>query len=305
MAFFDTTGSGMLTTRLTTDMGLIQEGITGKLSLCLTSAATFGSAFIIGYVIYWKLALILSSTIVAMTVCSTVCGTVAVTATKRSLDSATQGATVAEEAITSIRHVTAFGIQNQLAERYRPHLLSAKVQGQKGRSAVAAVVAVLNSVPYMSYALSFWMGSRYLVDGVMGVSDITTITLAIVIGAWSVGRVAPNAQGLISCVASAKGILDAIARRSPQDPFATEGIDASFIDGGSVEFANVSLVYPSRRDVSVLKDLSFIAPAGKTTAVVGVSGSGKSSIMDLLMRFYEPTAGAICKCFSRVLSEEV
>lgn len=296
MAFFDVTGAGEITSRLTSDMNLVQEGITGKFSLCLTSAATFGSAFVIAFIVYWKLAIILSSTIVAMTVASTIGGAYAVKYTKLSLSSSSKGATVAEEAIGSIRHVTASGIQEQLTGRYLPHLLSAKNDGMKARSSVAIVVAVLNSVPYMSYALSFWMGSRFLVSGSMNVSEVVTMTLAIVIGAWSVGRVAPNAQAFISCVASASGILQSISRKSPQDPFDMNGIDVDRING-DVTFTNVGLVYPSRPDATVLTDLTFTIPPHKTTAIVGASGSGKSSIMELLMRFYEPTSGLICRYF--------
>ncbi|GAM40302.1 leptomycin efflux transporter [Talaromyces pinophilus] len=292
IAFFDTTGAGSITSRLTTDMNMIQEGLTGKLSLCLSSAATFGSAFVIAFVVYWKLGLILSSTIVAMTISSTIGGAYAVKYTKLSLSSSTKGATIAEEAISSIRHVTASGIQKQLSDRYVPSILSARKEGMKARSSVAVVVAVLNSVPYLSYALSFWMGSRFLVNGSMNVSEIVTMTLAIVIGAWSVGRVAPNAQAFISCIASASGILKAISRTSPLDPFGVGGVDVDTING-DVTFANVGLVYPSRPDATVLKDLSFTIPLHQTTAVVGASGSGKSSIVELLMRFYEPTRGQI------------
>lgn len=289
MAFFDVTGAGEITSRLTSDMNLVQEGITGKLSLCLTSAATFGSAFVIGFIVYWKLAIILSSTIVAMTVSNTIGGAYAVKYTKLSLSSSSKGATVAEEAIGSIRHVTASGIQEQLTDRYLPYLLNAKNEGMRARSSVGIVVAVLNSVPYMSYALSFWMGSHFLVSGSMNVSEVVTMTLAIVIGAWSVGRVAPNAQAFISCVASASGILQSMSRKSPQDPFDMDGIDVDRING-DVTFTSVGLVYPLRPDPIVLKDLAFTIPPYKTTAIVGASGSGKSSIMELFIRFYEPTS---------------
>lgn len=294
VAFFDTMGVGGLTSRLTSDMNMVQEGITGKLSLSLTAAATFGSAFVIAFVMYWKLAIILSSTVVVLTGTGIIGGAYAVKYSKQSLSSYSRGATIAEEAISSIRHVTAFGIQEQLASRYYPHLARAEKEGLKARSSAAIVISVMNSVPYLSYALSFWMGSRFLVSGAMNVSDITTITLAIVIGAWSVGRVAPNTQAFISSIASASGILEAISRNSPQDPLTKEGIDADAVNG-DVAFTNVGLVYPSRADVTVLKDLTFTVPVNQTTAIVGASGSGKSSIIELLMRFYEPTKGQICE----------
>jgi ATP-binding cassette subfamily B (MDR/TAP) protein 1 len=62
---------------------------------------------------------------------------------------------------------------------------------------------------------------------------------------------------------------------------------------GDVEFDNVNFVYPSRKDVSVLRHLNLIARAGQTTALVGLSGGGKSTCISLLLRFYEPSFGRI------------
>lgn len=285
-------GAGEITSRLASDMTVVEEGLTGKLSLSLTAAATFGSAFLIAFVMYWKLALILSSTVVLMALTSTVGGARAVKYSKEFLSACNRGATLAEEAITSIRHVTAFGIQEQLANRYLPYLVRAEREGVKSRSFSGIVASAMNAVPYLSYALSFWMGSRFLVSRAMNVSEITTTTLAIVIGAWAVARVAPNTQAFISSIASASGILEATSRQSPLDPLDKEGIDADQLDG-CVAFTKVGLVYPSRSHVTVLHDVNFTVPAHKTMAIVGASGSGKTSIIEVLMRFYEPTRGRI------------
>ena len=294
MAFFDTTGAGEITSRLTADMTAVEEGLTGKLSLSLTAAATFGSAYIIAFVMYWKLALILSSTVVLMALTSIAGGARAVKYSKDFLSACASGTTIAEEAITSIRHVAAFGIQEQLAKRYSSYLVRAERQGMKSRMASGVVASAMNSVPYLSYALSFWMGSRFLVDGDMTVSEITTATLAIVIGAWAVARVAPNAQAFISSVASASGVLQAMSRQSPLDPL-NRGDSAAPDLKFDIAFQHVGLVYPSRSDATVLSDVSLAITSCKTTAIVGTSGSGKTSISELLMRFYEPTAGHIRK----------
>jgi ATP-binding cassette subfamily B (MDR/TAP) protein 1 len=127
----------------------------------------------------------------------------------------------------------------------------------------------------------------------MSVSGVVTSALAIVIGAWAVGRVAPNAKAFISSIASAATILESISRKSPQDPFSEGG---ERLENGSQDmtFRNVQLIYPSRREVAVLRELNVVFPASKTTAIVGASGCGKSSIIGLIERFYSPTGGEIC-----------
>ncbi|KAF2717196.1 leptomycin B resistance protein pmd1 [Polychaeton citri CBS 116435] len=292
MAFFDTLGAGELTTRITSDITLIQEGMTGNLSVSLTAAATFISAYVIAFIEYWKLALILTSTVVLLTVTGTLGVALPVEWTKESLACYGRGATVAEEAISSIRHVTAFGIQESMIQRYDSHLKRAKPPGFKSGVITALMISVVNAVPYLSYGLSFWEGSRLLVNGEMSISGVTTSTLAIVIGAWAVGRVAPNAKAFVHSIASATAILESIARKSTQDPFSDAGecLESSNLD---ITFRDTQLIYPSRREVKILNGLNLVIPASKTTAIVGASGCGKSSIIGLLERFYQPTGGEI------------
>lgn len=295
MAFFDTLGAGELTTRITSDITLIQEGITGNLSVSLTAAATFISAFIITFAEYWKLALVLTSTVIVLTVTSAVGVALPVKWTKESLACYSSGASVAEEAIGSIKHVTAFGIQEGMIQRYDRYLQRAQRPGFKAGVITAIMIGAVNAVPYLSYGLSFWEGSRLLADGDMSVSGVTTSTLAIVIGSWAVGRVAPNARAFVSSIASATAILESIARKSPQDPFSEEGRCLENANS-DLSFRDVQLIYPSRREITALKELNLVIPASKTTAIVGASGCGKSSIIGLIERFYQPTKGEICMC---------
>jgi ATP-binding cassette subfamily B (MDR/TAP) protein 1 len=296
IAFFDNLSAGEITTRITSDITLIQEGITGNLSVSLTATATFISAFVIAFVEYWKLAFILSSTVALFALAGTLGIQLPTRWTKRSLASYSSGASVAEEAISSIRHVTAFGIQEEMIQRYDNYLKQAERPGVKANVATALMISIVSAIPYLSYGLSFWEGSRMLVKGEISISGVTTSTLAIVIGAWSVGRITPNAKAFASCIASAGSILESISRVSPQDPLSKQG---KIMKDGCLDitFQDVELIYPSRREVTVLKNLNLVIPPLKTTAIVGASGCGKSSIIGLIERFYTPTKGAVCEFF--------
>lgn len=125
IGFFDKLGAGEVTTRITADMNLIQDGISQKFGLTLTAIASFVSAFLIGFVIYWKLTLVLSSTVVALFILTGTGGRFVVKFNKQSINFYAVGGSIADEVISSIRNAVAFGTQDRLAKQYDQHLVIA------------------------------------------------------------------------------------------------------------------------------------------------------------------------------------
>lgn len=292
IAFFDKLGAGEITTRITADTNLVQDGISEKIALTLTALATFVTAFVVAFIKYWKLTLILSSTVFAITLIMGGGSTFIIKYNKQSLASYALGGTVAEEVISSIRNATAFSTQDKLARQYDLHLQEAEKWGLKLKIALACMIGGMMGVIYLNYGLSFWQGSRYLVAGAMSLSDVLTIMLAIMIGAFSLGNVAPNAQAFTTAVAAAGKIFNTIDRISPLDPMSEAGKKLEHVEG-TVELKNIKHIYPSRAEVVVMEDVSLLVPSGKTTALVGASGSGKSTIVGLVERFYDPVGGHV------------
>ena len=119
--------------------------------------------------------------------------------------------------------------------------------------------------------------------GDVELSDVLTVLLAVMIGAFSLGNVAPNAQAFTTGVAAAAKIYNTIDRVSPLDAERDDGETFENVQG-SLEFRNVKHIYPSRPEVVVLPNFNLTIPAGKVTALVGSSGSGKSTIVGLVER---------------------
>ena len=136
------------------------------------------------------------------------------------------------------------------------------------------------------------MGSRYILSGDMTLSSVLTVTLCIMIGSFSLGSVAPNAQAFTTAIAAAGKIFNTIDRVSPIDPTTETGEKLDHVEG-KIELKHVKHIYPSRAEVVVMEDVSLVVPAGKTTALVGASGSGKSTIVGLVERFYDPVGGHV------------
>ena len=292
IGYFDRLGAGEITTRITADTNLVQDGISEKVGLTLTAIATFVTAYVIAYVKYWKLSLILTSTIVAIVLTMGGLGGLITKYNKKSLAAYAEGGTVAEEVISSVRNATAFGTQDKLAREYDNHLIEAEKSAFKMKAVLGSMIGFLMCYVYLNYALSFWQGSRYLVAGAMSLSDILTIMLSIMIGAFSLGNVAPNIQAFTTSIAAASKIYSTIDRISPLDPDSEAGMKLKEIDG-KVELRHIRHIYPSRPEVLVMEDVNLVVPAGKTTALVGASGSGKSTIVGLVERFYDPVGGEV------------
>ncbi|KNG80590.1 ABC multidrug transporter Mdr1 [Aspergillus nomiae NRRL 13137] len=272
IAFFDTLGAGEITTRITADTNLIQDGISEKVGLALTGL----------------------STLLALLLTMGGCSTLMLIFNKKALECQGRGASMAEDILDSIRTVAAFSAQETLAQKYESHLKDAEGPGMKSKVIFAIMVGALLCIMYLNYGLGFWMGSRFLVEGISNIKagDVLTIMMAIILGSYNLGNVAPNGQALSNAVAAASKLYSTIDRQSPLDALSDEGKTLEFVRGNIV-LHNIQHVYPSRPEVTVAHDLSCYIPAGKTTAFVGPSGSGKSTIISLLERFYDPVAGTI------------
>jgi ATP-binding cassette subfamily B (MDR/TAP) protein 1 len=292
IGFFDKLGAGEITTRITADTNLVQDGISEKVGLTLAAIATFVTAFIIGFVKYWKLTLILTSTIVAITLVMGGGSRFIVKYNKKSLESYALGGTIAEEVISSIRNATAFGTQDKLARQYDRHLIEAEKWGFKVKYSLGIMVGGMFLVIYLNYGLAFWQGSKFLVNGETNLQSVLTVLLAMMIGAFSFGNVAPNIQAFTTAISAAAKIYNTIDRVSPLDPGSDEGIKLDNVEG-TVELRNIKHIYPSRPEVTVMENVSLVIPAGKKTALVGASGSGKSTIVGLVERFYDPVRGNV------------
>ncbi|RBA09381.1 ATP-binding cassette, subfamily B (MDR/TAP), member 1 [Fusarium proliferatum] len=292
IGFFDQIGAGEVVTRITSDTNLIQDGISEKVSLTLAAVATFVSAFIIGFIKYWKLTLILFSTVIALLLNMGGGSSFILKYNRQSLEAYAHGGSLADEVISSIRNAVAFGTQERLARQYDTHLKNAEYFGFRVKGAVACMIAGMMMVLYLNYGLAFWQGSKMLVDGETSLSNILTILMAVMIGAFNLGNVAPNIQAFTNAVAAAAKIFNTIDRASPLDSSSNEGEKLENIQG-SIRLSKIKHIYPSRPEVTVMDDVSLEIPAGKVTALVGASGSGKSTIVGLVERFYDPVQGTV------------
>ncbi|KAK1920029.1 hypothetical protein P3342_002325 [Pyrenophora teres f. teres] len=292
IAFFDFLGSGEITTRISSDMNLVQDGIGQKIGLFVTGVSMFVSALIIGFIRSWKLSLIMLAATLALILMMGVNGAFMKKAQTLSIDEYATAASLAEEVLSSARNVAAYGTQKRLEDKYKAFVDRATQFDFKAKFWLSMMIAGMMAVLNLQYALAFWQGKRFLDAGELGVSNILTVVMALMIAGFSIGQNLPHIQAFGAATAAATKVFNTIERNSPIDPETDIGIvPDDFV--GNLEFRNLKHVYPSRPDTVVLSNFNLSVPSGKMVALVGASGSGKSTIVGLLERFYLPMEGEI------------
>jgi ATP-binding cassette subfamily B (MDR/TAP) protein 1 len=122
--------------------------------------------------------------------------------------------------------------------------------------------------------------------------EVVNVFMAILVGSISLAQLAPEMQAITQGRGAAAKLYETIDRIPNIDSSNPSGLKPKNVDG-HITFENVEFNYPSRPNVPVVKDLSIFFPAGKTTALVGASGSGKSTVVALVERFYDPLSGVV------------
>ncbi|KAM4028835.1 ATP-dependent translocase ABCB1-like [Anomaloglossus baeobatrachus] len=144
------------------------------------------------------------------------------------------------------------------------------------------------------YGLSFWYGAKLAVEEPenYSISNILTVFFSVLIVAFSVGNALLHLDSINNARGAAFEIYKTINKHRPIDSGSLDGYKPEKLIG-NIEFKNINFAYPTRPDTQVLIGLNLKVPAGKTIALVGMSGCGKSTTIQLLQRFYDPTKGEV------------
>ncbi|XP_017679387.1 PREDICTED: ATP-binding cassette sub-family B member 5 isoform X2 [Lepidothrix coronata] len=293
MAWFDTTQIGMLNTRLTEDINTIHEGIGDKISIFLQFFSTFLAGIIIGFIYGWKLTLVILAVSPLLAASAGIWSTLLASLTAKELSAYAKAGAVAEEILTAIRTVVAFNGQQKALEKYNANLETAKRVGVKKSITTNTCLGVSQFVIFGSYALAFWYGTKLIAeDENYDIGRLLIVFFSVLVGAFSLGQAAPNLESVAKARGAAYEVYKIINKKRLIDSSSKEGYKPDKLIG-EIEFRNIHFSYPARPDVKILKGLNLKVQTGKTIALVGSSGCGKSTTVQLLQRFYDPDQGEI------------
>ncbi|KAJ3214877.1 GTPase-activating protein [Clydaea vesicula] len=293
IAWFDKEGAGEVATRISSDTLLIQDAIGEKVPICISQICTTISAFVIGFIKSWKLTLVLMSMFPLIALSSGLANVFASKFQIKILSLYSVAGTIAEETFSCVRTVVAFNGQLKMSKRYAAELSGARKMGIKKATVMGLATGFMFFIIYCGYSLAFWFGKSLLQSGEVTAGNVTNVFFAVLIGSFSLGHIAPDLQAFALGKGAASKIYYSIARQpSIRDDSNLLTISPDQLKG-KIELKNVKFTYPSRPDVPILKSVSITANAGQSVALVGGSGSGKSTIIQLLERFYDPLEGSI------------
>jgi ATP-binding cassette subfamily B (MDR/TAP) protein 1 len=283
-------GSGKITDQAQTNMMIIQEVLSQKVGYLLYSITGSISAFTIAYVRSWKMALVLSAVLPAIFVPVSLMASRIASATRISKEIVANAHTFAAEYISAIKVVQSMQAQTRMVDLYENSLLLAEPSLKCIATWQAAVQGWVYFVLFGSYGLAFWRGSHLLSQETMDIGVVTNVLLVFVIGIISFGRVSRVLHEFSVAGAAAQELFRFTEYSIPSD----EGlIPLSSPVLGDIIFKDVSFSYPSRPFIRVLDKVNLRIARNETTAIVGASGGGKSTLVKLLLGINQPSSGQI------------
>uniref|UniRef100_A0A7N6FER3 ATP-binding cassette, sub-family B (MDR/TAP), member 11a n=1 Tax=Anabas testudineus TaxID=64144 RepID=A0A7N6FER3_ANATE len=293
IGWFDCNSVGELNTRISDDINKINNAIADQVSIFIERLSTFVFGFMVGFIGGWKLTLVVVAVSPLIGIAAGLMAMAVARLTGRELKAYAKAGAVADEVLSSIRTVAAFGGEQKEAERYDRNLVEAQDWGVKKGTIIGIFQGFLWCIIFLCYALAFWYGSKLVIDTKeLSPGGLIQVFFGVLMAAMNLGQASPCLEAFASGRAAAKIIFDTIDREPEIDCLSEDGHKLDRVKG-DIEFHNVTFYYPSRPDVKILNNLSMQIKAGETTAFVGPSGSGKSTAIQLIQRFYDPKEGMV------------
>ncbi|CED83556.1 Multidrug/pheromone exporter, ABC superfamily [Phaffia rhodozyma] len=291
-------GSGGLTSDLAkhpADIGVLFGLVGGQI---ISNIVNFVGAMILGFIFSWDILLVgLSPLILAL---PAACGEIIyfVKFEEESTKPINLATSYASDNVDAIKTVAAFGrerhVVNSFNEKQRPDIKKHRIAMLLASISFGLSQAIL---PLMAL-LIFWYGGKRLADGSVDILGLYATFEAVFIGGFSLSRMF-TFLGDISRASNAFSILSGWMERKPMVATLKPSSSSTILStkpsskGADIVFRNVDLTYPSRKERRAIEDLNLHIHPGEKIAFCGPSGGGKSSVIALLARFYEPNQGTI------------
>lgn len=297
-AFFETTRTGEVLSRLTTDTTLIQTVVGTSISLALRNTLLFAGGLVMLFVTSPRLTSIILGLLVLVVLPIVLFGRRVRKLSRDSQDRIADASAVAGEILNAMPTVQSFTREGHEASRFGgsvDNAFAAAIQRIRARATLTmlAIVLVFGAIVFV-----LWLGAHAVLAGTMTGGDLGQFILYAGIVAGSVGALSEVMGDAQRAAGATERLLELLAARSdiqePLHPKPLPARTAAIGQGGArVTLADVTFAYPSRLDSASLSHLSLDIRPGETVAVVGPSGAGKTTLFQLLLRFYDPQAGSI------------
>ena len=291
LSFFSQKRVGELNSRISNDIGQIQDTLTTTIAEFLRQFILIIGSFIMLASINWKLTIMMVSIVPIVGVAAVIFGKFIRKYSKTVQDKVAESQVVVEETMQGISIVKAFANEWYEIERYKQKILEVVKIGIKGGLFRGYFASFIIVCLFGTIVAVVWYGVTLAIAGEISVGELFTFILY----SSYVGASSGGIAELYSQMQKAIGATERVFELLDEVPEKINSNEESNIEkiNGVVAFKNVAFSYPSRKEIQVLKNVSFTAKFGQKIAIVGPSGTGKSTIASLLLRFYDIENGTI------------
>ncbi|CAH2058721.1 unnamed protein product [Thlaspi arvense] len=291
MSFFDTYGNnGDIVSQVLSDVLLIQSALSEKVGNYIHNMATFISGLVIGFVNCWEIALITLATGPFIVAAGGISNIFLHRLAENIQDAYAEAASIAEQAVSYVRTLYAFTNETLAKYSYATSLQATLRYGILISLVQGLGLGFTYGLAICSCALQLWIGRFFVIHGRANGGEIITALFAVILSGLGLNQAATNFYSFDQGRIAAYRLFEMISRSSSGTN--QEGTTLSSVEG-NIEFRNVYFSYLSRPEIPILSGFYLTVPAKKAVALVGRNGSGKSSIIPLMERFYDPTLGEV------------
>jgi len=291
MSFFDFSKTGELLGRLSADTAILQNALSVNISMLVRSGfQAFGGILLLFYTSA-KLTIFILIVIPPIGLLVAIFGKKVKGFSKSTQDALALSSAIAEESISGVRTVKAFAQENWEINRYDEQLQKSFNLSKERIKTVANFSGLVSILGFFAIVFIVWYGGRLVIQNEMSIGTLTSYILYVMTVAFSAGILGSLYTDFMSAFGAGHRVFELMEK-------STVGLENSnkplkHISNGRIEFKHVDFSYPARPEVLILKNLTLEINPKETIAIVGSSGGGKSTITQLLMRFYDLNSGKI------------
>ncbi|KAM0942675.1 putative ABC-type xenobiotic transporter [Dioscorea sansibarensis] len=283
--------TGEIIVSVSSDSLIIQDVISEKVPNFIMCCSIFVGSYIVAFILMWRLTLVAFPTVLLLVIPGILYGRTLKSLARKIKEQCDKATCVIEQAISSIRTVYSFVGESKTMSDFSITLNSCVKLGLR-QGLIKGLAMGSNGISYAIWAFIAWYSSKLIMYSGAHGGNIYAVGMEVTHGGLTLGSALSNMKYFSEAIAAGQRIMEVMDRVPKIDIDTTEGEILRSVDG-EVEFKGADFAYPSRPETLILNEFSLKVPAGMTVALVGCSGSGKSTVIALLERFYDPLHGEV------------
>ncbi|TCS34726.1 ATP-binding cassette subfamily B protein [Paucimonas lemoignei] len=292
--FFETAQTGEVLSRLTTDTTLIQTLVGTSISMALRNALLLGGGMVMLFLTSARLSLLILVLLALVIVPIILFGRRVRKLSRDSQDRIAAASALAGEILNAMPTVQAYTQERRESQRFAATVEQAfatAIARIRARSQLTALAILL---VFGAIVFVLWLGAQAVLNGSMTAGQLGQFILYAVIVAGAIGALSEVLGDAQRAAGATERLLELLTLSSPiQTPAHPHPLPQRDSSGAALTLHDVGFCYPSRPQTPSLSQLSLSVAPGETVAIVGPSGAGKTTLFQLLLRFYDPQQGNI------------